>query len=181
MGKFKPNKVQLILQFFRNLRNGIIPALARDLQGLIAILLIKKDEGYITKLKKTKFADYLIAKIQNSEAYTITRADENKKITILDEEKKFLDDFKEKHSLDNDGAFYELMSTTFAFSIWRTLINLSKERVTITELTECFGVLQEFALLVGLLKVSECKAKVYVEFFPYFFKNSFLEMIEDVL
>ncbi|MFP3234821.1 MAG: hypothetical protein RXR08_14665, partial [Sulfolobaceae archaeon] len=85
-GKFKPNKVRLITQFFRNLKNGIIPALARDLQGLTAVLLIKKDEGYITKLKKTKFADYLIAKIQDSQAYTITWSDENKKVTILDEE-----------------------------------------------------------------------------------------------
>ncbi|AEE94435.1 conserved Acidianus plasmid protein [Acidianus hospitalis W1] len=181
LGSFKPNKVQIILQFFRNLKNGIIPAIARDLQGLTAILLIKKDEGYMTKLKKTKFADYLIAKLQDSQAFTITRSDENKKVTIFDDEKEFLDEFKEKHGLDNDQAFYELLSTTFAFSIWRTLINLSKERVTMTELNECFGVLQQFALLLGILKVSQCKAKVYVEFFPYFFKNEFMEMIEDVI
>ena len=177
---FIPNRTKLIISFFKMLKSGIIPAVINDLKDYAYFFLIKNDDYVVNSKKYSNVYEYLEAVLPGSHAYNVIRTASNKKISLNQEEKAFLDEFKKSHSFETyEDAIDDLLSTTFAFSIWRTLVNLANNNVNREEL-HIFDTLGMFALLFCVLK-EENKVKILIEFFPFFSTNSFLEMIEDVL
>jgi hypothetical protein len=177
---FIPNRTKLIISLFKMLKSGIIPAMINDLKDYAYFLLIKNDDYVVNSKKYSNVYEYLEAVLPGLNALNVIRTASNKKISLNEEEKEYLDEFKKSHLFETyEDAFDDLLTTTFAFSIWRTLVNLTNNNVNKEEL-HIFDTLGEFALLFGVLK-EENKVKILIEFFPFFSTNEFFEMIEDVL
>nr|WP_176579799.1 hypothetical protein [Acidianus ambivalens] len=163
------------------LKNGIIPPTVDDLKDYAYFLLIKNDSGYVVNNKKYSFLyDYLETELPGLHAFNVIHTSPNKRISLHEEEKAYLDKFKEEHSFETqEDAIIDLLSTTYVFSIWRTVVNLTENNVNDVEL-QVFDELGEFVLLFGVLKNNN-KVKILIEFFPFFTSNKFTEVIENVI